>query len=194
MTSSIVRRSLLFAAVSILLLGHRLAFSQEAVVKGPIVNVRSGPGTSFEIVGRVKKGDRFPIVKAKKNWIQINIDEETLEEIKLDKEADEPAHGDRETWIFRKLIEIVGIPPDFEERQIDFQNWALDEVPVTFIEFKSDWQIWVRLPPEKYASRAKVRQIARRIAQEYKNQTGFIGREIVVKVLKGNRVYATASE
>jgi len=39
-----------------------------------------------------------------------------------------------------------------------------------------------------------VRQIARRIAQEYKRQTGYLEKKVVVKVLKGDRIYATASE
>ncbi len=170
------------------------ALGQEAVVTGPSVNIRSGPGTSHSVVARVKKGDRFSILKVKGNWIQIDIDEATFAEIRLQEGDENPSPLPEETWIFRGLIQFVGKPPDFEERQIEFQNWALDAIPVTFIEFKSDWQIWVRLPPEKYASTAKVRQIAREMAKEYKKQTGFMERKVVIKVLKGSRVYATASD
>ncbi len=145
-------------------------------------------------MARVKKGDRFSILKVKGNWIQIDIDEATFAEIRLQEGDENPSPLPEETWIFRGLIQFVGKPPDFEERQIEFQNWALDAIPVTFIEFKSDWQIWVRLPPEKYASTAKVRQIAREMAKEYKKQTGFMERKVVIKVLKGSRVYATASD
>jgi hypothetical protein len=186
-------RSLVLIVFFAILLVYQPALCQEMVVIHPTVNVRSGPGTSHEIVGRVKEGDRFPVISVKKNWVQIEIDEQTLEAIRL-KEADEtPDPWKGETWIFRRLIQFVGKPPDFEERQIEFQNWALDAIPVTFIEFKSDWQIWVRLPPDQYASRKRVRQIARKIAEEYKNQTGFMEREVVVKILKGKGIYATAS-
>lgn len=166
---------------------------QEAVVANPVVNVRSGPGTNYEIVGRVKKGDRFPVLKVKKSWVQIKIDQETLERIRKQEGNMKPEPWTGETWIFRRLIRFVGKPPDFEDRQIDFQNWALDAIPVTFIEFKSDWQIWVRLPPDKYASISRVRQIARKIGEEYRKRTGFIERKVVVKVLRGKRVFATAS-
>ena len=166
---------------------------QEAVVVNPVLNVRSGPGTKHEIVGRVKEGDRFPVVKVKKSWVQIKIDEETLEKIRIHEGEEKPEPWKGETWVFRRLIQFVGKPPDFEERQIEFQNWALDVIPVTFIEFKSDSQIWIRLPPDKYASKRQVRQIARKIAEEYKKQTGFVEKKVVVKVLRGTRIYVTAS-
>ena len=129
---------------------------------GTVVNVRSGPGTRYEIVARVKEGDRFPILRVKNLWVQIDIEEKTLEEIRLQKTEEKPDPGTGETLIFSRLIQFVGKPPDFEERQIEFQNWALDEIPVIYIEFKSDSQIWVRLPPDKYASKERVRQIQKK--------------------------------
>lgn len=189
----LIRYCILIIFLTILSI-HEAAFCQEAVVTGSVVNIRSGPGTKYEIVAKVNKGDRFPILKVKNLWLQIDIKDETLEKIRLHKTDEKPGPEKGETWIFRRLIQFVGKPPDFEERQIEFQNWALDEIPVTFIEFKSDWQIWVRLPPDKYASRERVRQIARKMAQEYKKQTGFMERKVVINVLKGNRIYATASE
>ena len=167
---------------------------QEAVVTGATVNVRSGPGTKHKIVANVKEGDRFRVLKVQNQWVKIHIPEDVLEEIRVDQTDEKPDQDTGETWIYRRLIQFVGKPPDFEERQIDFQNWALDAIPVTYIEFKSDSQIWVRLPPDKYASRERVRQIARKMAQEYKKQTGYMERKVVVKVLRRDHVYATASE
>lgn len=189
----VIRYSVLIVFLMILL-NHGTTFCQEAVVIHPTVNVRSGPGTNYEIVARVKEGDRFPVLNVENLWVQIDIEEEILEKIRLHKTDEKPDPGSGETWIFRRLIQFVGKPPDFEERQIEFQNWALDEIPVTYIEFKSDWQIWVRLPPDKYASKERVRQIARKMVQEYKRQTGFMERQVVVKILKRNRIYATASD
>ena len=129
---------------------------QEAMVTGAIVNVRSGPGTTHDIVAKVKEGDRFPVLQVSKLWVQIHIDDEILEQIRVEKEDTEADVDKPETWIYRRLIQFIGKPPDFELRQIDFQNWALDEIPVDYIEFKSDWEILVRLPPDKYASKGKV--------------------------------------
>jgi hypothetical protein len=172
----------------------RVGLCQEAVVTGSIVNVRSGPGTKHEIVAKVKNGDEFPVLEVQKLWVRIDIDAETMERIRVERTETEAETEKPETWIYRRLIQFIGKPPDFEVRQIDFQNWALDAIPVTYIEFKSDWQIVVRLPPDKYASKTKVRQIAQRMAQEYKKQTGYLEREVVVSVLRRDRVYATASE
>ena len=167
---------------------------QEAVVTGATVNVRSGPGTTHPIVAKVKEGDRFPVLKVNKLWVQIQIDDEMFEEIRVEKNDTQAGIDKPETWIYRRLIQFIGKPPDFEVRQIDFQNWALDAIPVNYIEFKSDWEILVRLPPDKYASKGKVQQIAQRMAQEYKKQTGYLEKKVVVKVLRKNRVYATASD
>jgi hypothetical protein len=190
--SRLIRSSFLMTFLSVLW-GLGSGLGQEAVVVNPVLNVRSGPGTKHEIVGRVKEGDRFPVVKVKKSWVQIKIDEETLEKIRIHEGEEKPEPWKGETWVFRRLIQFVGKPPDFEDRQIEFQNWALDVIPVTFIEFKSDSQIWIRLPPDKYASKTQVRQIARKIAEEYKKQTGFVEEKVVVKVLRGTRIYVTAS-
>jgi len=177
-----------------ILSGYGTGLCQDVIVSHPVVNVRSGPGTGYEIVARVKQGDRFPVLKVKGLWVQVEIGKETLERVRIHKTKGGVDSGVSETWIFRNLLKFVGKPPDFEERQIEFQNWALDEIPVTYIEFKSDWQIWVRLPPDKYASKERVRRIARKMAQEYKKQTGFMERKVVVKVLKRDRIYATASD
>jgi hypothetical protein len=185
-------RSILIIFLTILWF-YEVALCQEAVVTGPLVNIRSGPGTKHDIVAKVKQGDCFPILDIDGLWVQIEIDKETMEKIRVQETDGTPVPEDRETWIFRRLVDIQGRPPDFEERQIEFQNWALDEVPVTFIEFKSDWQIWVRLPPEKYASRERVKQIAQKMAREYRSQTGYMEKTIVVKVLKGNTIYAAGS-
>jgi hypothetical protein len=167
---------------------------QEAVVTEATVNVRSGPGTTYDIVAKVKEGDRFPVLKVSKLWVQIDIDDEMFEKIHVEKKDTQAGIDKPETWIYRRLIQFIGKPPDFEVRQIDFQNWALDEIPVDYIEFKSDWEILVRLPPDKYASKGKVQQIAQRMAQEYKKQTGYLEKKVVVKILRKDRVYATASD
>jgi hypothetical protein len=187
-------RSVFLAILFVVMPFHLYASDQEAEVVNPTLNVRSGPGIKHKVVATVKKGDRFPVLKVEKQWLQIEIDAGTLEKLrskKGDKEV-EPWKG--ETWVYRKYVRFVGRGPDFEERQIDFQNWALDAIPVIYIEFKSDWQIWVRLPADKYASRSSVRKIAQQMAAEYKKQTGLMGEEVVVKVLRGEKVYTTVSE
>ncbi|MBO8129535.1 MAG: SH3 domain-containing protein [Peptococcaceae bacterium] len=45
--------------------------SKEAVVTGSVVNLRSGPGTSYAVVGEVKYGDRLPVLGSSGDWVKI---------------------------------------------------------------------------------------------------------------------------
>ncbi len=57
----------------------------------------------------------------------------------------------------------------------DFKSWALNNTAATYLEYPegSDWQIWIRLTPEKYTTKDNVESIAIQIAKAYKMQTGF---------------------
>nr|WP_241254457.1 SH3 domain-containing protein [Brevibacillus sp. SYP-B805] len=46
-------------------------------VLNPDTNLRSGPGTSYDIVGRVQAGERYPIVKREDDWFQIRLPDGT---------------------------------------------------------------------------------------------------------------------
>ncbi len=52
-------------------IGSTSAGGQVAVVKGNFVNVRSGPGTNYGLVGKVKQGDRMTITGQKGDWYKV---------------------------------------------------------------------------------------------------------------------------
>jgi hypothetical protein len=62
-----------------------------------------------------------------------------------------------------------------QQAKEDFKSWALNNTTTTYLEYPegSDWQIWVRLSPEKYTTKANVEAIAIYLAKAYKMQTGF---------------------
>lgn len=41
------------------------------IVTAGVCNVRSGPGTEFEIVFKAKKGDNFKVLSKEKDWVNI---------------------------------------------------------------------------------------------------------------------------
>lgn len=43
------------------------------VVKAAVLNVRSGPGTNFKKVGKVKKNQRLEFIKKEYNWVKIKL-------------------------------------------------------------------------------------------------------------------------
>lgn len=57
----------------------------------------------------------------------------------------------------------------------NFKKWALKTTSVTYLEYpdNSNWQIWVRLQPDKYTTKENLEQIALWLAKAYKLQTGF---------------------
>lgn len=62
-----------------------------------------------------------------------------------------------------------------EQSKEGFKAWALNNTAVTYFEYPegSDWQIWVRLSPDKYTTKENVESIALHLARYYKIQTGF---------------------
>ena len=59
---------------------------------------------------------------------------------------------------------------------------------VTYLEYPedSDWQIWVRLTPDKYTTKDNVESIALQLARAYKMQTGF-DKLVIVTVWHPNK-------
>ncbi|RBW70433.1 SH3 domain-containing protein [Bacillus taeanensis] len=48
-----------------------------AVVKATSLNVRSGPSTTYNVIGAVKKGEKVSIIAVKEGWYQINFHNKT---------------------------------------------------------------------------------------------------------------------
>jgi N-acetylmuramoyl-L-alanine amidase len=64
-------------------------------VKGTVVNVRQGPGTSHPVLFQAEQGEEFDLVSTEGLWCLIKLQE------------------DQEAWVFRKLVDVVqGSRPD----------------------------------------------------------------------------------
>ena len=166
-----MRKFFLFILVLlVLLIPAREIYAQRAVVIAETLNVRSGPGTKFEIIEKLKKGDSYLIDKIEGNWVQLA--------------------WPIEAWVFKGLVKIEEQHASLDELQVDFQNWLLDKYyRIRSIEFKSDWQIWLKL--REYPSRKTLVKMAKEIALEYKKQTGYSKRPVVVTIFWKNRAYVT---
>jgi uncharacterized protein YgiM (DUF1202 family) len=166
-----MKRTFLFILVFlVLLISTRTIYAQRAVVLSNTLNVRSGPGKQFEVIDKLKKGDSYLIDKIEGSWIQLAW----------------PV----EAWVYKGLVKVEEQRASLEQLQIDFQNWLLDKYyRVRSIEFKSDWQIWLKL--REYPSRKTLMKMAKEIALEYKKQTGYSKRTVVVTIFWRNRAYVT---
>jgi len=58
-------------------------------VKGTVVNVRQGPGTSHPVLFQAEQGEEFDLVSTEGLWCLIKLQQ------------------DQEAWVFRKLVDVV---------------------------------------------------------------------------------------
>ena len=75
-----------------LLLTPSIAFPQALTVKVPKGSVRAGPGLKHEIIGEVKKGEKFQAIEKKEDWYRV------FHEM-----------SGREGWIFKTIVEVKGV-------------------------------------------------------------------------------------
>jgi hypothetical protein len=167
-----MKRAWLFIFVlCVLFIPAREIRAQRAVVIAETLNVRSGPGTKFEIIDKLKRGDSYLIDKIESQWVQLA--------------------WPIEAWVYKGLVRIEKEHASLDELQIDFQNWLLDKYyRIRSIEFKSDWQIWLKL--REYPSKRTLKKMAQEIALEYKKQTGYSKRPVVVTIFWRDRAYVKA--
>jgi hypothetical protein len=164
------RPFLLILVLLLLFIPAKELCAQRAVVLAETLNVRAGPGTKHEIIDKLKKGDSYLIDKIDGNWVQLA--------------------WPIEAWVYKGLVKIEEQTASLDQLQIDFQNWLLDKYyRVRSIEFKNDWQIWLKL--REYPSRSTLVKMAKEIALEYKKQTGYSQRPVVVTIFWGDRPYVT---
>jgi len=57
-----------------------------AIVKAPVANLRSGPGTKHRIVHRAEYGDVFRVLEKRKSWLRVQDE------------------GNRTGWVARRLL------------------------------------------------------------------------------------------
>jgi uncharacterized protein YgiM (DUF1202 family) len=162
---------LLLLVLLVLLINPRELCAERAVVIAETLNVRSGPGTKYQVIDKLKKGDSYLIERIEGSWVQLA--------------------WPIEAWVYKGLIKIEKQTASLSQLQIDFQNWLLDTYSrVRFIEFKHDWQIWLKL--REYPSKSTLVKMAKDIALEYKKQTGYSARPVVVTIFWADRPYVTA--
>jgi hypothetical protein len=58
-------------------------------VKGSVVNVRQGPGTTYQVLFQAKQGDKFDLLKTEGLWCLIKLDD------------------GKQAWVFGRLVDIL---------------------------------------------------------------------------------------
>lgn len=66
--------ALIFIAVAILLCWHAQALADSGTITGTVVNVRSGPATTYEVSGNLLQGTRVSVLEEQNGWCRISFD------------------------------------------------------------------------------------------------------------------------
>lgn len=120
-------------------------------IKGTVVNVRQGPGTSHAVLFQAEQGEEFDLVSTEGLWCRIRILE------------------DQEAWVFLRLVDIVkGSRPGAaaamkaqEEKPAAPSLWSRISLPVAifFSIFLAAVGVWKRREILRFMER-KLKEIS----------------------------------
>ncbi len=83
------KRWFLYSLILIfLLIGVPVWAGEEGVVKGSVVNIRQGPGTTYKVVTQTKAGQVFSILEKSGSWLKIRL------------------HNGQDGWINKDYLEV----------------------------------------------------------------------------------------
>ncbi len=121
------------------------------------LNVREGPGENYEIVGKLKRGDKIEAVDAVGRWVRLN--------------------GDTDAWVHRSFLKLPEdfMAPAFSDAENSFLDWAAGRGDLGEISVDGDGRISVVLVPELGADAETAKAIAREVGCGYRDQAGFDG-------------------
>jgi uncharacterized protein YgiM (DUF1202 family) len=110
--------AILFLILSILTLPDLLPAQtgSEAVITNRFVNIRTGPGRRYTLIGKANQGERFPVTDTQPEWIEIT-------------------YRGRPAWVFRKLVRLEQKMPSQLEvnlvaKEIQEMNQRIDSIVV----------------------------------------------------------------
>nr|WP_306798673.1 N-acetylmuramoyl-L-alanine amidase [Oceanobacillus saliphilus] len=140
------------------------AHADEGIVEGSSLNIRNGPGTEYESIGRADTGESFPVVQQVNDWVEIELQ-----------------HGTG--WVSAEFITInesaindttvLDEDPDISSITIKYQNTQLREGPSTEYDIVN------------FAEKGAVFDIISTTGEWYEvvneTQTGFVLKELVEK-------------
>lgn len=82
-----------FLILIVSLSSSSLVYAKEVKIAADGLNVRSGPGEDYDVVGQVNTGETFQLIEEQSNWIAISYNSETVwvsaEYVSLSSEMDE---------------------------------------------------------------------------------------------------------
>lgn len=146
-----IKAALCFAIFLCIGLSPSNAAADYIRIKGTVVNVRQGPGTTYQVLFQAKQGDEFDLLKTEGLWCLISLDQ-----------------GEK-AWVFGRLIEILPgerpskrtIQPGPEGDQPRWTAWMAhyDRILIILLVIFALTVLWKRRQVLDYAQK-KLREIS----------------------------------
>ncbi len=154
---------------------HIAARSWQGTIRVKKLNVRGGPGEGYDIVARLKRGDKITAIDQAGRWVRV---------IGL-----KPAGGgenapDIEAWIHQSFVRLPKdfLAPTFGDDDNDFIDWAIARGDLSKLSIEGSDRLSVVLAEETDKARAPL--IALEIGCAYRDQLK-ITETVVVTVWTG---------
>jgi len=147
----------LIALLAVVLLALASAEAQtrkswEGTISARSLNVRAGPGESYEIVAKLKRGDKVVAVDQSGRWVRLE--------------------GDAAAWVHRSFVRLPKdfMAPEFSAAENDFLDWAAETGDLTEIAVDGKGALALVLREDLYADAGAVETVARQIACGYRER------------------------
>ena len=140
---------------------HIAARSWQGTIRAKKLNVRGGPGEGYDIVARLKRGDKITAVDRVGRWVRIVG-------LKVDGSGEDAP--DIEAWVHRSFVRLPKdfLAPTFGDAENAFVDWVIARGDLSELSIESSKRLSLVLAGETDRDRAPV--IALEIGCAYREQ------------------------
>lgn len=140
---------------------HTKVRSWQGTIRVKKLNVRGGPGEGYDIVAKLKRGDKVTAVDKTGRWVRV---------IGLKADGGGEDAPDIEAWVHQSFVRLPKdfMAPTFGDAGNDFIDWAIARGDLSELSIESSERLSVVLAEATNAARADL--IAFEIGCAYRDQ------------------------
>ena len=140
---------------------HNPARSWQGTIRARNLNVRGGPGEGYDIVARLKRGDKVIAVDQTGRWVRV---------VGLKADGSSEGAPDLEAWVHRSFVRLPKdfLAPAFGDAENAFVDWAIARGDLSELSVESIERLSVVLSKATDAAHADL--IAFEIGCAYRDQ------------------------
>lgn len=160
----------LFAAPALLPFGAAASADEHTQVRvwqGTIrvkkLNVRGGPGEGYDVVAKLKRGDKVTAIDQSGRWVRVTG-------LKIDGDDGDAAAPEIEAWVHRSFLNLPKdfLAPAFGDEENDFVDWAIARGDLSELSIESSERLSVVLAEDTDTNHASL--IAFELGCAYRQQ------------------------